>query len=177
MNGRRRSQSKIVRELPPELVEAVNNLLVREGLTYQEISDYLKEHGHNISKSSVGRYGKNFADNLQRLQLIREQAKTIVESAGTESPMVLAEASNQVAIQMILETLMKIPNLDGEEPIKLIQALGLMERTGTMRERLKLAARKKADEAVKTLEDKAEKGQMKPEDLKYIREVIYGIIE
>ena len=80
--GNRRSQSKIVRELPPELVETINNMLVREGLTYQQVTDYLKEQGHNISRSSVGRYGKNFADRMERLRVIREQAKTIVESVG-----------------------------------------------------------------------------------------------
>lgn len=171
----RRSQSRIVRELPAELIEAINNKLVNEGLTYQEITDFLNEKGHNISRSSVGRYGKQFADRLERLKVIREQAKTIVETAE-DRPMALAEGANQIAIQMIMETLLKIPNLDGEEPLKLIQALAAVERTGTMRERLKLAARRKADDTVKEINDKMAKNLSK-EQLDYISEMVYGIVK
>lgn len=172
----RRSHNRIKRELPPELLEAINQMLVNEGCTYQEITDFLKKQGHHISRSAVGRYGKNFAERLERIKLFREKMSTIAESVGEESPMKMAEGANQIAIQMLTESLMNIPDLDGENPMNLIKSIALLERTGTMRERLKLASRKKAEEAIREVEERIG-GSLTSEELKHIKEMIYGIAE
>ncbi len=176
MSRKQRSQSKIIRELPPELVQAVNDLLVNEHLTYQEITDFLTEQGHSISRSSVGRYGKNFLTKMEKLTIVREQAKTIIETQGDQAPMALADAGNQVAMQLLLEELLRRDDLESADTLKLINSLALLERSGAIRERLKLTTRKKVDDAVKEIESKVGKS-MSPEELANIREVIYGITE
>lgn len=176
MNRKQRSQSKIIRELPPELVQAVNDLLVNEHLTYQEITDFLTEQGHSISRSSVGRYGKNFLSKMEKLKIVREQAKTIIETQGDQAPMALADAGNQVAMQLLLEELLKRDDLGSADTLKLINSLALLERSGAIRERLKLTMRKKVDEAVRDIESKAAKN-MSTEDLAHIKQVLYGLVE
>lgn len=60
----RRRHSKITTLLPPEVQEAVNAKLL-EGKTYQEIADWINSLGYNISRASVGRYGKTFIGKLE----------------------------------------------------------------------------------------------------------------
>ena len=46
-------------KLPEVIRKEVENRLL-EGHTYEEIAMYLKEMGHNISKTSIHRYGEPF---------------------------------------------------------------------------------------------------------------------
>lgn len=54
-----RRHSKVETELPQEIKGQVDRLLI-ENATYEEIASFLKEQGHDIGKSSIGRYGKEF---------------------------------------------------------------------------------------------------------------------
>lgn len=132
----RRKHSKIETELPPELIEEVNARLV-EGHTYQEVTDWLKEMGHQISKSSVGRYGKDFLSRLERLRVVKEQARAIVEESGDRPATEMHEAANQLAVQLIMETLITVPDMKEAEITEVLKALALLERSAVSREKLK----------------------------------------
>jgi len=49
----------------------------------------------------------------------------------------MAEAANQLAIQLITEKLMEVENLDGAKITEIFKALALLERSATSREKLK----------------------------------------
>lgn len=131
----RRKHHKIA-GLPKEIVEAVNKLFV-DGKTYEEISAWLTEMGNPVSKSSVGRYGKDFISRLDRLRLVKDQAKAIVETDPDAPATEMHEAANQLAVQLIMETLMNVPNLEGAKVTELFKALSLLERSAVAREKLK----------------------------------------
>jgi len=132
----RRKHSKIETELPPEIVEEVNARLV-EGHTYLEVADWLKELGHQVSKSSVGRYGKDFLSRLERLRVVKDQARAIVEESGDRPATEMHEAANQLAVQLIMETLITVPDMKEAEITEVLKALSQLERSAVSREKLK----------------------------------------
>lgn len=174
--SKRRKHHKITRELPDELIEVVNKLLV-EGTTYREIADFLREKGHEISKSSVQRYGKDFLARLERLRVVKEKARAIIEDDPDRPATEMAEAANLLAMNLIMETLEQLDDLSGEKVTELLKALARLEQSGVARERLKLSYRKKADRAVKNIEDSVKSKNLDPETLRMIKEQIYGIVD
>lgn len=175
MAGARRKHHKIPRVLPPDLVEAVNRKLV-EGHTYQEIADWLGQMGHQVGKSSVGRYGKEFLTRLERLRQVRDQARVIIDEGQGAPATELHEATNQLAIQLIMETLLQLDTVQGEKVADLLKALAQLEKSAVAREGLKLDYRQKVDKAVKQIEETGKKKGLDPETLALIKEQVYGIV-
>lgn len=173
--AKNRSHSKVAK-LPDELRAAVDRQIMA-GATYQQITGYLNEMGTKVSLSSVGRYGQKFMSRMETLRLAREQAKIVVESAKDDPALELVEAANQMAVQVILERLIDMEDIKEAKSTDVMKALALLERSATNRERLKLEAKRKADEAVKTIEAAATAGRrnLDPDTLAFIKEQIYGL--
>ena len=95
-----RSHSKIDR-LPENLKREVENRLL-EGHTYDEIADYLKQMGQNISCRSVGRYGKPFLEKFEAVRMAKEYAQMLAEDNPDRPTTELHEANNALVSQMIM---------------------------------------------------------------------------
>ncbi|CAK7031295.1 phage protein Gp27 family protein [Phascolarctobacterium sp.] len=168
-----RSHSKISK-LPASVREAVDKLIL-SGKTYDEIAEHLQHMGEDISRASVGRYGQRFLAQMEKLQLFRDQARAVVDSAGDRPALEIAEAANQMALSAVMEYIMEIDSLKGAKATEVIKALALLERSGVQRERLKLEARKKANEIIKTLEEGTPTmAALSPEHMAYIKGM-YGL--
>lgn len=142
---KRRKHHKIT-TFPQEIVEEVNRLLV-EGHTYEEVASWLNKMGHEVGKSSVGRYGKDFMARLDRLKVVRDQAKAIVESNQDAPGTQLAEAANELAISMIMETLSELDSLEGQKVTELLKVLPKLADASTRREALKMQFNKGVEAA------------------------------
>ena len=169
MSNRRR-HSKID-ELPQELVEVINRKLAGTDTdgrkyTYQEITEYLAEMGHQVSKSSVGRYGKNFLSRLERLKVVRDQAKAIVEDNAGRPATEMAEAANLLATNLIMETLMEVESLEGERLTEILKALARLESSGVRREALKLQFNKGVEAAAARIKEALRKELAADEELR-----------
>ena len=162
--------------MPKELREAVDKRILA-GATYQEIADYINDMGHEISRSSVNRYGKAFLAKMEKLNLFREQAKSIVEQAGDRPALELTEATTQMATQVIMEHLLETDSLKGAKAKDILMAAAMLERSAVAREKLKMETRKKAQAAVKNIEEKVRaRKSLDAETLNIIKEEVYGII-
>lgn len=148
MVGRRKHYK--VEALPTEILDVVNQKLV-EGYTYQQVADWLAQLGHDIGKSSVGRYGRDFLSRLERLKAVKEQAKAIVTADPDAPATEMHEAANQLAVQLIMETLMRVPNLEGAKVTEVLKALALLERSAVAREKLKYEFNKGVEAAVERI--------------------------
>ena len=148
-----------------------------DGVTYREIVDYINSMGTPVSLASVGRYSQSFVSKMERLRLAREQAKIVVESAKDGPALEMVEATSQMAVQVIMERLIEMDDLKGAKSTDVLKALALLERSATNRERLKLEAKRKAEEAVKSIENAAASGRrnLDADTLAFIKEQIYGI--
>ena len=128
-----RRHSRVDKELPDEIRAQVDRLLI-ESATYEEIVEFLKTKGHDISKSSIGRYGKEFLANYQRLRIIEDQSRTLVSDAG--DGMILEEAASKIFSQQIIELLMKKDFEIGKLP-RIISDFAKLQASSQLRERLK----------------------------------------
>jgi len=161
-----------VYELPEEIRREVDGLLV-EGATYEEIAEYLKNKGYDISRSSVGRYGKDFLNEYRNIRIIEDQAKTIVSNSGDDA-MILEEAATKLFSKKIVELLLangininKIP--------RIVSDFARLQTSSVLRERMKAEFRKKAEKAFKKAERQMKK-LSKEELIKILREEIYGLV-
>ena len=143
-----RKHSKVAKNT--EIREIVDKLIV-EGVTIEKIVSHLNElagqgvidQGDVPSKSSVGRYSKGFLSQLERMDLVRQQAKVIVDRAQGDG-LVMEEA----AVNLVLNEIMKILMPEDGEAIKpkavgsIALALAKLQSSSATRERAKIDVRK-----------------------------------
>jgi hypothetical protein len=149
-----------------------HRLLIEGGSTYDDIKAFLAESGFDISRSAIGRYGRDFMGTYQRLRVVEDKSRALVSEVG--DGMILEEAASKLFAQAIIEGLMD-KSLDVKELPRSISDFAKLQASVVMRERLKSDLRKKADKAVNAIEKKTKK-ELSPETLQYIKEHIYGIV-
>ena len=151
---KRRKHHKITKELPKALVDEVNRLIVG-GATYDEITEFIKEEGFKVGRSSVGRYSKDFLTRLERLRVVRDQAKAIVEDDPDAPATQMAEAANNLAMQLVMEVLMEadIGNLKEEKLSQVLKAAAQLQRSSVAIEKLKMEFNKGVKAATEKLKE------------------------
>lgn len=169
----RRKHGRVRDELPVEIREQVDRLLVEGGSTYDEIKAFLAGQGFDISRSAIGRYGKDFMAVYQRMKIVEDKSRVLVSEAG--DGMVLEEAAAKMFSQMILEAQLS-GSLDIKTLPRIISDFARLQASTVLRERLKKDIAKKAAKAVANIEQKIQKRHLDPATLKIIREEIYGIV-
>ena len=172
-----RKHSRLTDDLPEEIRKEVDILLVQGSdqgkVTYDDIKDYLSKKGYDISRSSIGRYGKGFLANYQRLRIIEDQARTLISDAG--DGMVLEEAVSKTFAQFILE-LLHAGKLDLKKAPKIIGEFARLQASVVKREQLKGEYAKKVQKAASNIETKLKKKSLDPKTIKIIKEEVYGIV-
>ena len=173
--GSRRKHARITTELPKSLIQAINERLVA-GETYESIAAYLRERGHDISKSSVGRYGKDFLSKLERLRIVKEQAHTIMTEGKDGPALEMTEAATQLALQLIMERLVAAEDLRDAKSSEILKALALLERSAVQREKLKMDAGRMVEVAVARIKESLqEELQKTPEILERLVSMVDAV--
>ncbi len=122
--GTVKRNSRIETELPLELRQAVNRLLLEPGTTYDDIGEFLRARGHDISRSSIGRYGKQYLEAYQKIKQFEDQAKGITTDADDGMPM--EEAIGKLMLQKVMEALVD-GTVDITENSKMISAVARLQ--------------------------------------------------
>lgn len=144
----RRRHSKVVK-LPVAIRDAVNNLIV-SGKTIDDVLTHLRllvDQGEIPtealpSRSGVGRYAKGFIARLEKMDLVREQAKTIVERAEGQG-LVVEEAAVSLVLNEIMTILMPEQGIvDPKVVASVAMALAKLQSSSATRERAKIEIRK-----------------------------------
>lgn len=146
----RRKHSKVL-QLPEEIVDAVNKQLT-SGIPYRDIADWINQMaertGVEVSHMAVQRYGKDFLSRLERLKVVNEQAKAIMETNGDGPDIALSEAANKMALSLIMETLLSAQNtLEGAKLTEVMRALAQLQRSSIASEKLKFTFDKGVSQA------------------------------
>ncbi|MCD9025762.1 phage protein Gp27 family protein [Cohnella silvisoli] len=147
----RRKHSKVL-QLPEEIVSAVNKQLT-SGVPYREIAECINQlkpqTGVEVSHMAVQRYGKDFLTKMERLKIVNEQAKAILDTHGEGPDTALSEAANKMALSLIMETLLSAENaLEGESMTAIMRALAQLQRSSIASEKLKFTFDKGVSQAV-----------------------------
>lgn len=168
-----RRHSRIIDELPPELKQEIDNLLVQGDVTYDDIKEHLASKGHDISRSSIGRYGKEFFANYRELRIIEEKSRTLVSEAGDS--MILDEAASKLFAQKILE-LQLAGKFDLKKNSRILADFAKLQAASIMRERMKQDFAKKATAAAADVVKIVKKGGLSEDKAEEIRKRILGIV-
>ena len=80
MGGKKKRITSKIDELPEDIRIKVDFLLADTKNSYEDISQFLKEQGYMVSKSSVGRYALRSNTALQRLMEAQVQTNKLVEA-------------------------------------------------------------------------------------------------
>ncbi len=173
MAGTVRKRRGKAKELPPHVAEQVDRLLV-EGSSFEEIGSFLAEQGHDIEKTTIGRYGNDFLECYRRLRVIEEKSRAL--ASDNEDGLVLGEAASRLFAQMIIESQLK-----GEIKIdilpKLLSDFARLQSSNVQRERLRLEFRARVEKAAEEVGQKTRKNGLSEEAAEEIRRKILGIAE
>jgi hypothetical protein len=92
-------QVRAIDLLPPPVKAELDARLIQSGFGgYVGLAEWLKEQGWEISKSSLGEYGKGFKDRLAALKLSREMAiayqQNLPDDQGAQAEMLTTMAQD-----------------------------------------------------------------------------------
>jgi len=174
VTGFRRKHSRVQDELPAEVREQVDRLLIEQA-TYDEIKSFLDSEGYDISRSAIGRYGHDFLVAYQNLRIIEDKSRALVSEAG--DGMVLEEAAAKLFSKMILEAQLS-GKLDIKKLPRIISDFAKLQTSTVSRERLKKEIRKKAlEQAADAAGNAAKKSGISEETIQAIRRDVLRMAE
>lgn len=99
---RTRVNSKVT-QLPDELKEQMDSMLLDTSNTYEDISKWLKSQGYNISRSAVGRYAIRANQATQRVVETLEKTRAIIQAVEKNPDMDYTKASRIVMMDGLLQ--------------------------------------------------------------------------
>lgn len=172
------ARSKVL-QLPAETKADLDARLVQGGFSdYEGLADWLAEQGFEISKSSLGRYGKAFESRLGALRLASEQAKAIVTEMGDDAGD-MGDALTAVAQQKTFELLMDLEVVGEEAPSvafdKLVTAIAKLNSTSVQQKKWRQDMKRRVQETAAEVETVAKAGGLSDDAAKAIRAKILGI--
>lgn len=166
-----RRHSRIETELPADLREALNRLLL-EGATYEEACAFCQERGHDISMSSMGRYGKRFFEAYQAVKQFEDQARVLTSGPG--QGLSLEEATSKMLLQRVMAGLIS-GEVDVKEMPRVISDVAKLQAASVARERFKADVAAKARKAADKVEGLVRQAGLSDETVAKIRAGILGI--
>jgi hypothetical protein len=145
-----RRRGKIDR-LPARVKEEVNDMLLDPTVRYEDIRNFLKTEGHDVSTTSVCRYGRRFMEEVRKMRVAEEQARALIGRAGGDA-FLIEEAASRLFLQKMLKLLMD-PGFDITESSRLVSSFTRLQSSILRRERVKADLAEKTAEAVKQTEE------------------------
>lgn len=172
-----RRRSRVETDLPREIKEQVDCLLV-ENATYEEIAEFCRAKGHDISKSSIGRYGKEFLSAYREIRILEDQARVLKGAVG--DGLALEEAGTKALMRKLLQLFLS-SEFDVTELPRLVSDFAKLSSASVQREKWKAEVEKRVREAGEKVAAAVEAeagGPAKPMSAERLREIIrdtYGV--
>ncbi len=129
---KRKRLSKLDR-LPIKIREEIDRLMLEESFSYRQVEVWLQDRGHNISKTTIGRYGKRFFDIYHNVRRFETQAKLFANDSDKD--MRMEAVVSKMILQKITDALIN-DDLDILEHSTLITAFASLQNSNATRERL-----------------------------------------
>lgn len=149
---KQRVSSKID-ELPEELRMKVDVLLADTSNTYENISQFLKKEGYDISKSSVGRYATRTQKTMQRLLEAQAQTDRLIQVMRENPEADYTEAAIMMTMNGLVNRMATAEEEWDDIPLdKAGRLIASLSRTKVYKDKVKQDMKKKADIALKQAE-------------------------
>ena len=154
--GDKRTKQRItskIDELPEDLRMKVDVMLADTSNTYEYISQFLKEEGYDISKSSVGRYATRTNNAMQRLLEAQAQTDRLIQVVKENPEADYTEAAILLTMNWLLNKVATAEEEFNEMPLdKAGRLIASLSRTKVYKDRVKQDMRRKADIAFREME-------------------------
>lgn len=162
--------------LPDAIREEFNRQLVANGFgNYDGLTAWLREHGYEISRAAVGRYGQAFKEKLGALRQATEQARIIMEESPDDEG-ALGEALTRLAQEKIFSVLLELEvDTSKIDLAKLTKSVADLARSSVAQKKWQVEIREKAMAAAEEATEIAKKGGLTDEAAAEIRAKILGI--
>lgn len=149
---RQRITSKID-ELPEDLRVKVDVMLADTSNSYNYISQFLKEEGYDISKSSVGRYATRTNNAMQRLLEAQAQTDRLIQVVKDNPEADYTEAAILLTMNGLVNKVATAEEEFNEMPLdKAGRLIASLSRAKVYKDRVRQDMRRKADLALKQAE-------------------------
>lgn len=154
--ARERTRTRInskVDSLPEDIRARVDEMIIDTSNTYQEIADWVKEQGYEVSKSSIGRYAIRTTGATQRLIEAQKQTEALVNVIKKNPDIDYTDAG----LMMLMDGLVKKLTVAEEEfdrlPLdKVGRLITAISRTKVYKDRVKHDMKKKVELAFQGME-------------------------
>ena len=129
--------------LPRETLDEVNRRL-EEGWTVTEVTQALRELGADISRSAVGRYRKQWAEQIRDLAEVREFSRTVVAELSKQPESRMARLNTELMEAALFKCMNGLRAMTEEDPEKAIKLIN----KGAMAQMLLSRARRDDSETI-----------------------------
>lgn len=156
MGKRTRIRSKIG-SLPPEIKTSVEQMIMTpQEYTYQDISDFIKENGFEISYGAVFRYARRINADLQMAVMNQENLRRITEAMNKYPDLNYEDVLMGLVAQKLIDRIMAAPEdqwdaMDIEDAIKGVLSLA---RTKTYKRRTDVTIKTKEESGMQAAMDR-----------------------
>ena len=154
--GDKRTKQRItskIDELPDDLRMKVDVMLADTSNSYNYISQFLKEEGYDISKSSVGRYANRTQKTAQRVLEAQAQTDRLVQIMKENPEADYTEAAIMLTMNGLVNRMATAEEeWDGMPLDKAGRLIASLSRTKVYKDRVRQDMRRKADLALKQAE-------------------------
>jgi len=177
------ARSKIT-QLPPEIKEAVDRLLIERGFSgyagmADEINAMLAAAGLEITLSHSGlhRYGQDFEERIAAIKIATEQATAITDAVGDDAGK-MGNSLLALVQQKAFNVLVKMKDLEPEDIdfSKLTVAIAKLNNAAVAQKKWMAETRAKATAAADEVVKVAKKGGLSEQTAEQIRKKILGIV-
>lgn len=132
-----------MRRLPREILDEVNRRL-EGGWTVTEVTQALRELGADISRSAVGRYRKQWAEQIRDLAEVREFSRTVVAELSKQPESRMARLNTELMEAALFKCMNGLRAMTEEDPEKAIKLIN----KGAMAQMLLSRARRDDSETI-----------------------------
>ncbi|NSW90236.1 MAG: DUF3486 family protein [Firmicutes bacterium] len=156
MGKRTRIRCKIG-SLPPELRSSVEQMIMTpQEYTYQDINEFLKEHGYEVSVSAVYRYARRLNADLQMAVMNQENLRRITEAMNRYPELDYVEVLMVIAAQKLLDRIIATPEdqWDAMEIEDVVKGIISLARTKTYKRRTDNVIKSKEESGMQAAMDK-----------------------
>lgn len=143
--------------LPPELRASVEQMIMTpQEYSYQDISEFLKEHGYEISYGAVFRYARRLNADLQMAVMNQENLRRITEAMSRYPDLDYVEVLMVIAAQKLLDRVMAAPEdqWDAMEIEDVVKGIISLARTKTYKRRTDNVIKTKEESGMQAVMDK-----------------------
>lgn len=150
--GEKRNKQRInskIDELPEDLHTKVDVMLADTSNSYEYISQFLKQEGYEISKSSVGRYATRSNKAMQRLLEAQAQTDRLIQAVKSNPDADYTEAAMMLTMNGLLNKVATAEEEWDEMPLdKAGRLIASLSRTKVYKDRVKQDIASLTDEGV-----------------------------